>query len=70
MEIGEAVLIPLTVIGLDVKTVLNAAFVCGVKLNGSGVVSAAKVVTLKAPFTPPMVSVAVVSVEKLAEEVW
>jgi len=38
-------------------------------VNGSGVVSAAIVVTLKVSLTPPMVSVASVVVEKLFAEV-
>jgi hypothetical protein len=63
-------LMPLTVMVLEVTTVLSATSVCGVKLKGSGVVSAVTVVLVKVSLTPPMVSVVWVAVLKDAAEVW
>jgi hypothetical protein len=59
IEIGDAALIPDTVIVFDVTTVLSATPVWSVKVNWFGVVSVtAIVVTLKVSLTPPIVSVA------------
>jgi hypothetical protein len=69
IEIGVMVLIPAIVTTLDVTTVFNATPIRDVNVNGSGVVSAARVVTLKVPFTPPMLKVTVVVVEKEFDEV-
>jgi hypothetical protein len=64
IDIGDAALIPDTVIVFDVTTVLSATPVWSVKVNGLGVVSVAdRVVTLKVSLTPPMVSVAFTVVE-------
>ena len=68
-EIAVGASTPDTVIALDTMTVLRATSVWAVKLKAPGVVSAARVVTLNPAETPPIVSVAVVVVEKLAEEV-
>lgn len=62
-EISDGALVPQTVIPLEITRVLSAAFVTAVKLNASGVESAAAVVTLKVPLTPPIVTVALVVVE-------
>jgi hypothetical protein len=62
MEIGVGTLTPETVMISDNAVVFNATPVWSVKVNGSGVVSAASVVTLKVSLTPPTVSVALVVV--------
>src|SRR5438132_11452102 len=56
-EIGAGVLMPPTVMAVDVRTMPSGAPVIGVKLNGFGVVSVA-VVTMNAAVTPPMLRVA------------
>ena len=68
-EIDAAELIPATVMLLEAIVALRVTLVCALKANAFGVVSAASVVTVNAPLTPPIVSVAVVAVLKLAEEV-
>ena len=69
MLMGLAVLMPATVMLLEVATALKATPVWAVKVNALGVLSAASVVTSNAPATPPMVSVAVVSVAGVALDV-
>ena len=72
---GVSVLIPLMVTVFDTITVFTGTSVWAVKLkasgvvSGPGVVSAASVVTLNVPATPPMVSVAVEVVEDCVD-VW
>ena len=68
-EIGAGALIPVIDTVSEVSKVLSGISVCGVKLNASGVVSAARVVTSKSADIPSMVSVAVVVVEKFADDV-
>ena len=62
--IAAAALIPATVTAFEVTVALRVTPVCAVKLKLSGVVSdgAASVVTLNAPATPPIVTVALVVV--------
>lgn len=69
-DIAAAALIPLTVMLFEVTTVFSSASGWSVKVNGSGVVSAAAafVVTLKVSLTPPMFSVAEVMAELLGDE--
>ncbi len=58
MLIEVAVLIPETVIALDVTAVLSGELVAAVKLNVSGVVSGKTVVTEKVAAIPLMVRTA------------
>jgi hypothetical protein len=51
-EIDEGELIPLTVMALDILVWSRLTFVSGSKLNASGVVSIACVVTENVPVTP------------------
>lgn len=69
MLIEVPILMPDTRIVLELTWALRGASVCGAKLNASGVVSAAAVVTLKFSETVPTVNVAVVVVLGAAEEV-
>ena len=55
---GVAVLIPETVIAVELTVALTAAPVTAVKLNAFGVLSGSSVVTLKVCATPPTVKVA------------
>ena len=66
MEAAEFV--PVTVIGLDVTCEDRATPVRGAKLNASGTVSAARVVTLKVAVVPPMLRVAEVVVPNVEAE--
>lgn len=71
MEIAEPVLIPVTVIALEVYPLLRAAPVMVLKEKASGVSSRTSpvVVTLNAPVTPPIVKIAEVRVENALAEV-
>jgi hypothetical protein len=65
IEIGEAALIPLTVIEFDVCRELRDTFVTSVNVNASGVVSDGvdSVVTVNVSETPPMFSVVFLELE-------
>ena len=69
MAVGA--LMPLIVTVFEVTTAFKATFACGTKLNGSGAVSQASVVTLNV-FTGKlaMVNVVVVVVPQLDDAVW
>ncbi len=68
MLIEAAVLMPETVIGLEITTVPTVALLTAAKVKTSGVVSGATaVVTLNVPVAPPMLNVACVAVLALAE---
>ena len=69
MVTGTVVLMPVMVTALDVVTEPMATLVCAEKLNASGVVIAARVVTSNVEDTVPTVTVAVVLVLKLADAV-
>ena len=66
-EMVAEVLIPDTVMVLEVIVVLRATSFWSVKLNASGVVSAASVVEVKVSETPPMVNTVSTAVKKFAE---
>ena len=68
-EIAAAVLMPATVIALEVITAPRAALVTSVNVKAFGVASAATVVLVNVSDTPPMVRTVLVAVAKLAEAV-
>src|SRR5688572_30808202 len=68
MLIGVAASIPVTVMTLEVYSVLSSALVCAVNAKASGVVSAV-VVTVKVALTPPTVRVAATGALLVLEDI-
>lgn len=65
---GTDVLMPLINTEAESIGVETATLFCGTKLNAFGAVIAASVLTVKVADTPPMVTVALAGVAKLADD--
>ena len=70
IDIGIPILIPETIIGLEVKSLSSCALVTAEIVKGSGVVSAARVVIENISLTHPIERIVLSVVEKFAEEVF